>query len=142
MKTIGERLKEVRAQLGDTQKEFSIKLNLQPTKIKDIETGRHKLSNEIACLINDIFDINLTWLLTGKGSMLLNEDKVTATINNGGVVMNGNIHNGNGDIYINKKDFENGSEIEELVELLKYAPPTLINNMTKKLKIFKESCEF
>jgi putative transcriptional regulator len=136
------RLKEIRKYLKLTQQELADKLGYKQFKIKDIETNKQKITLELADKLEKLYSINGWWLLTGKDSMFLDKNEITKQKDNNIIINGGNNHNGNGDIYINKKDFENGSEIEELVELLKYAPPTLINNITKKLKGFKESCEF
>lgn len=74
MQYAGQRLKEFRLDLGLTQQELGEALGFQWHKIKDIETGRLKLSAEIASLIGEKYSINGWWLLTGKGSMKVEEN--------------------------------------------------------------------
>lgn len=69
-----KRLKEVRKSLGLTQAQIAEKINEQWSKIKDIETGKQKISIEVAIKISEIFSINGWWLLTGNGQMLKSED--------------------------------------------------------------------
>lgn len=68
-----ERLKKAREHLGLTQKELGEKLGFQWHKIKDIESGKLKLTPEIAENIDNFYSIDGWWLLTGKGKMLLKE---------------------------------------------------------------------
>jgi len=68
-----ERLKKAREYLGLTQKELAEKLGFKWHKIKDIETGKHKLSPDIASDIEQFYSISGWWLLTGKGEMLLSD---------------------------------------------------------------------
>jgi phage repressor protein C with HTH and peptisase S24 domain len=69
MNSYGQRLKQARAKTGLTQAEFGDKLGIKGSKIKDIETGRLKLTADIAELIGDFYPISGWWLLTGKGNM-------------------------------------------------------------------------
>ena len=70
-----ERLKEVRKHAGLTQEKFGEKVGLKQSQIKDIETAKQKVNPELAEIIEINFSISGWWLLTGKGEMLLNEQK-------------------------------------------------------------------
>ena len=136
------RLKEVRKFLGLTQQKLADKLQYKQYKIADIESEKQKINIELANKLKDLFLINGWWLLTGQGSMLLNNEnennQSVAIVNNtNGAIVN----NGNGNIHINKKQFENGNEVEELIELLGYAPPSFLHNVKSKLLSFKKDCE-
>ena len=124
-----KRLKEVREENRYTQKEFAEILDLKQAKVRDIEVGRGKLSMEILVKIEDEFNINLRWLLTGRGNKYLNEDAANVNVHN---------HNGNvavnGTITVNTKDYTNGEEIKELLELLKDVPKSWIDKILVKLK--------
>ncbi len=65
----GKRLKEVRAQLGLSQKELADKIGLKYQKIADIECGRVKLPVEVADYLYVNFYIDFRWLLTGKETL-------------------------------------------------------------------------
>jgi phage repressor protein C with HTH and peptisase S24 domain len=69
----GSRLKEIRKKLNLTQSEIGDKLGIPWSRIKDMESGKQKVSPELAELIEDKFSINGWWLLTGKGEMLIGE---------------------------------------------------------------------
>ena len=65
----GKRIKEIRELFKMTQAEFGEKLGFNWCKIKDLETGRLKLTSEIALLLEKNFSVDLHWLLTGEGTM-------------------------------------------------------------------------
>ena len=65
----GQRLKQLRQNLGLTQKDFAEKLGFKWYKVKDMETGKQKITYETAKLIEKNFSINPDWLLTGEGEM-------------------------------------------------------------------------
>lgn len=71
--TASERLREVRDYCGLTQKEFGEKFDLKWTQIKDMETGRQKISPTFAEQIGEKLPISGWWLLTGKGEMVVSE---------------------------------------------------------------------
>ena len=67
-----ENLRELRQKLGLTQQALANSLNEKQTKIKDIETGKQKISVEFASKVENIHHVNFKWLLTGKGEMFSN----------------------------------------------------------------------
>ena len=71
----GKRIKEIRELMKMTQSDFGEKLGFNWCKIKDLETGRLKVTSEIALLIEKIFSVNFRWLLTGEGPMFITELK-------------------------------------------------------------------
>ena len=76
-------MKEVRSALGLTQQEFADRLSLKRNTIATYEMGKASPSDRT---INDIcekYNVNETWLRTGKGEMfneLPEEDKVAAYV--------------------------------------------------------------
>ena len=68
-KAVGERLKELRTKLGLTQNEFGEKLGVGGYIIKNIEKNLTKLSLTMAKLISYEFNVNIDWLMNGKGNM-------------------------------------------------------------------------
>lgn len=67
----GQRLKEARNYIGETQKQLGEKLGKEWHQIKDMEAEKLKLEAAIAQKIEKIYSINGWWLLTGEGEMLL-----------------------------------------------------------------------
>lgn len=79
-------------------------------------------------------DINIDWLCTGRGNMFIddsNSSVVNVNNKNGNVAVNGSI-------VINTKDYVDGVEIKELLELLKDVPKPWIETIIEKLKISLE----
>ncbi len=102
-----------------TQGEFASGLNLKTSKIRDIENQKQKLTVEIACLIEDKYDINLRWLLTGRGEKDLKKST------DGSMIVASPMAN----------------DIKDIVDLLQYANKPLIDKIKEKLQKFKESTE-
>ena len=63
---IGNRLLERREQMGLTQKEAARMLGISETHYGELERGNKRLTVERMIQINELMDIDLTWLLTGK----------------------------------------------------------------------------
>lgn len=62
-KTIfAERLRQLRAQLGITQKEFAKRAGVTPASLSAYETGRKSPSVQIAAQIANTFETSLDWL--------------------------------------------------------------------------------
>jgi len=57
-----ERLREIRNELRLTQHEFGVKIGLKQDKIKNLETNKHKITPEIALLIEQNYFISGWWL--------------------------------------------------------------------------------
>lgn len=72
--TSNERLKELRAEFGLTQSDFGKKIGLKQAQIRDIESGKQKVSIEISQDIEKIFNINASWLIFNKGEKYINRD--------------------------------------------------------------------
>ena len=133
---MSKRFKEIRTDNKLTQEEFANKLNLKQAKVREIEGGRQKILIEIAIELEDKFNINLRWLLSGRGNKYLNEDLNQVNVNN---------HNGNvavnGTITIKTKDYADNDEIKEIVDLLKYAGKPLLDKFVEKLQKVKQDTE-
>lgn len=68
------RFKEARKNAGLTQEKFGDEVGLKQTQIRDIESGKQKVSPELAEIIEKKFYISGWWLLTGIGKMFLGEE--------------------------------------------------------------------
>ncbi len=137
------RIREIRLFLGLTQQDLADKLDEKLHKINDIERGKQKIGVELAEKIQEKFPIDAWWLLTGKGSMHLQDDMNVADISNNhnsGIIVGNN--SGSISVSINKDDFKDDSaDIEELISLLKYAPKSFILKINEKLRAFKDLAE-
>lgn len=72
---MNDRLKILRNTLGIKQGEFAKKISTTQGHISDIENGRKELSDRTMKLICLEFNVNETWLRTGKGDMFLQLDR-------------------------------------------------------------------
>lgn len=70
---LSDRIKKTRNLLGFSQEEFADNLGVPYQTISKYERGKTKPASDILAKINNRFDINLNWLLTGKGDMLIKE---------------------------------------------------------------------
>ncbi len=76
------RLKEVRDFLGYSQQKLADEINEKRYRINDMESGKTKIQVDFAEIIEEKFNINPWWLLTGKGEMLINSGKNIPILNN------------------------------------------------------------
>lgn len=60
------RIREIRKSLDMTQVNFALRLGMNGHKIRDLESGRLKVTEEIAKSINREFDVNYRWVLNGE----------------------------------------------------------------------------
>ena len=72
----GNLLKEFREHLGESQTSLALKLETTPQTIQRIEADKGNLNDELKLKLINIFNLNVNWLLTGKGAMFL-ENKNT-----------------------------------------------------------------
>jgi transcriptional regulator with XRE-family HTH domain len=74
MNNINERLKQIRQNLGFSQQKLADKLGIQRNIIGDIERGKVKKPNfNLLRKLEEIYDINPDWLLTGEKEMYKKE---------------------------------------------------------------------
>ncbi|MFA5479713.1 MAG: XRE family transcriptional regulator [Candidatus Muiribacteriota bacterium] len=64
-----ERFKELRKKLNISQKILAEKLGIPVTAVSKYETGKIKPSSDILGRLIDVYDININWLLTGRGNI-------------------------------------------------------------------------
>lgn len=71
---IGKRLKKLRESLGHSQKEFSDLMGVSLQVYQRYEYEKQVPgADKVARLLDNLKDVNPTWLLTGEGPMFLNE---------------------------------------------------------------------
>ena len=68
---IGKRLRLIRERMGITQAELGNKLGIQSQHVSKYERGKTVPTWENLIKLNERYDVNINWLLTGKGSMFL-----------------------------------------------------------------------
>jgi transcriptional regulator with XRE-family HTH domain len=69
MKTVYERIKEIRARLGISQVEFAERIFVSKSFYGDIEIGKKKVNDRIIFIVSKQFNANEEWIKTGKGEM-------------------------------------------------------------------------
>ena len=67
----GDRIKEIRKNSGLTLEKFGEKLGVGKSAISKLEKGQVNLTDQMAKSICREFDVNETWLRTGKGEMFI-----------------------------------------------------------------------
>jgi len=72
---INDRLKEIRKSLKINQSEFASKIGLAQSSYSQIETGENSLTDQNIKLVCLIYDVNESWLRSGKGEMFNNKTK-------------------------------------------------------------------
>ena len=73
MNPVNERIKQVRAELKISQREFSKRIFFSQTTFREIETGVRKVNDRIIQLISTEFNVNKDWIKTGNGEMFNTE---------------------------------------------------------------------
>ena len=67
---MGERIKQLRKQLGISQDEFATKLGLKQRTLSYIESGDRGILCSVVKKIHKEFGVNPEWIIFGKGDML------------------------------------------------------------------------
>lgn len=66
---IAENLQKLRKTLTFGQKEFAVKLGINPLTYANYERSERKPPYEMLVKLSDDFDVNLNWLINNKGEM-------------------------------------------------------------------------
>lgn len=69
MITQGEKIKQLRQSLNLSQDEFGAIFNIQKQMVSSLEKNKLKLNNEKLELLCSKYNVNINWLLCGKGTM-------------------------------------------------------------------------
>ena len=75
MNEFSERFSTLRKKLKISQLEMSEKLKVTQKTLSSWEQGHNEPCNSLPALVNH-YDVNLNWLLTGQGSMFMDETTV------------------------------------------------------------------
>lgn len=69
---IGKRLNEFRKKINLSQIELSNSLDIPQSSLSEMEKGRKNISyNTIISLLSNYYNLNIDWLLTGRGDMFI-----------------------------------------------------------------------
>ncbi len=74
---VGDRISLIIKELGITKKKFADSLNISPGHLSDWISSSRKSNPSLKYLskMYELFDVDLIWLLTGKGDMFLKESQ-------------------------------------------------------------------
>lgn len=75
MKSIGERIKEIRKNLGINQSEFANGLGLSRQQVSFLEKGERSLTERTLNDISREYGVNKDFILTGEGDMFIDLSK-------------------------------------------------------------------
>jgi len=68
---IGKRFRLIREKIGITQSDLGEKLGIQFQHVSKYERGETVPTWENLIKLNELYEVNINWLLTGKGKMFL-----------------------------------------------------------------------
>lgn len=74
MITQGERLKQIRTELRLSQAKLGKSLGISAPSIGKAEKGINRLSNESLTKLLENYNVNINYLLAGKGEMFITKD--------------------------------------------------------------------
>jgi transcriptional regulator with XRE-family HTH domain len=66
---ISERMKELRAALQLSQRQFAKRIFVSQTLVNEIELGKRKMNIRVLHLVAYLFNVNIDWLKHGSGEM-------------------------------------------------------------------------
>lgn len=66
---ISDRFKILLDELGISQRQFALKMNIDPGYISKIVNGKAEPSDKILLLVEKIFGVNKEWLESGEGEI-------------------------------------------------------------------------
>lgn len=69
MKTVHERIREVRHKIGISQVEFAKRILISKSFYGYIELGKKNINDRVIQLISSQFNVNKEWIKTGEGDM-------------------------------------------------------------------------
>jgi transcriptional regulator with XRE-family HTH domain len=70
---IGNRIKVYRDTIGLNQKDFAEKIGMSASYVSEIESGKHGIGFSFLIRLASAVNINLNWLLTGKGNIFVKD---------------------------------------------------------------------
>jgi len=126
---INERVEKIRKNLNFTKKKFAEELGITQQAYINYAKGSRDIPSNVLLKINQLFNVSIDWLLTGKGSMYLQESSTTQNINGNGVIISGTnqgtLITGDINISIQKHKKEVTQKEDELLEAYRALPSDL-----------------
>lgn len=80
VKSINERLKQIRKHLSLSQDEFGARIGLKGSSVSYIESGRNALTEQNIKAICREFNVDYLWLTTGEGEMFVDSGDIAQII--------------------------------------------------------------
>lgn len=75
------RFKKIRHQLNLQQKEIAEKTGISTRIVQNIEQGKQKVTIQIAQKLEEVFNVDIKWLLFGDGEMFITETSLIQSRN-------------------------------------------------------------
>jgi len=126
-------LEELRASLELNKKDFAHELGITQNSYTHYINGTREIPSNISKLIRNKYSVSIDWLLTGNGNMKLSESEILLNdISKIELAFNSSI-----DPLLLEK-ISNSTKMQELINLLEYAPDKFIEQIIVRLKEFQE----
>ncbi len=81
MKTVGEKIKEIRLNNSLTQQDFSKSLGISRPHLSKIESGKENASDSVLRLISELYSVNYEWLCSDNECISFSMDIKELKIN-------------------------------------------------------------
>ena len=72
--TQGERIREVRKNLGLTLEKFGEKIGMNKNSVSQLENGKNSVTEQVVKAICREYNVDYMWLTTGDGEMFIDTD--------------------------------------------------------------------
>lgn len=73
-----DNLKRIRKELDISAQKMADKLGVSQGSIAQYESGKREPNYNFISRLNEIYNVNLNWFVSGQGEMFLGQDKTTA----------------------------------------------------------------
>lgn len=73
-----ENLRKIRKELDISAQKMADKLGVSQGSIAQYEAGKREPNYNFISRLNEVFNVNLNWFVSGQGEMFIGQDKATA----------------------------------------------------------------
>jgi len=84
--SIGQRLKMLRKSINFSQDEMADALKCKRPMLSLYENGKTSIPDEIYLIVNNLYNVDLNWLLTGEGEMYISQQPTSVLNTNTNIV--------------------------------------------------------